>query len=68
MGKSNFVYILLTEKNTLYCGYTDDIEKKEAVLLDRNNKKEQHLIITPSFSRVAVNQDGLHIALYEMGE
>lgn len=48
--------------------YTDDIEKKEAVLLDRNNKKEQHLIITPSFSRVAVNQDGLHIALYEMGE
>ncbi len=24
----NFVYILLTEKNTLYCGYTDDVEKR----------------------------------------
>ncbi len=23
-----YTYILLTEKNTLYCGYTDDIEKR----------------------------------------
>jgi len=28
MKKSHFVYILLTEKNTLYCGYTDDVEKR----------------------------------------
>lgn len=48
--------------------YTDDINKKKAELQDRNDKKEPHLILTPSFSRVAVNQDGLHIALYEMGE
>lgn len=23
-----YVYILLTENNTLYCGYTDDVEKR----------------------------------------
>ncbi|MBR1907335.1 GIY-YIG nuclease family protein [bacterium] len=32
MDKSNdkkyYVYILLTEKNTLYCGYTDDVQKR----------------------------------------
>lgn len=28
MSKGHFVYILLTEKNTLYCGYTDDLEKR----------------------------------------
>lgn len=28
MDKSYFVYILLTERNTLYCGYTDDLEKR----------------------------------------
>lgn len=48
--------------------YSKDINKKKAELMERNEKKEPHLIITPSFSRVAVNQDGLHIALYEMGE
>lgn len=48
--------------------YTDDIDKKKEELMDRVDKKETHLIITPSFSRVAVNQDGLHIALYEMVE
>lgn len=26
--KSFYVYILLTENNTLYCGYTDDVEKR----------------------------------------
>ena len=26
--KSFYVYILLTEDNTLYCGYTDDIERR----------------------------------------
>ncbi len=28
MDKEYFVYILLTEKNTYYCGYTDDVEKR----------------------------------------
>ena len=26
--KKYYTYILLTEKNTLYCGYTDDVEKR----------------------------------------
>ena len=28
MSEKHFVYILLTERNTLYCGYTDDVEKR----------------------------------------
>ncbi len=28
MDKKYFVYILETEDNTLYCGYTDDVEKR----------------------------------------
>ena len=28
MCEKHFVYILLTERNTLYCGYTDNIEKR----------------------------------------
>lgn len=28
MSEKHFVYILLTENNTLYCGYTDDVEKR----------------------------------------
>ena len=28
MIKKHYVYILQTERNTLYCGYTDDIEKR----------------------------------------
>lgn len=28
MNKGHYVYILLTERNTLYCGYTDDVEKR----------------------------------------
>lgn len=28
MGKKFYVYILLTERNTLYCGYTDDVERR----------------------------------------
>ena len=26
--KRHFVYILLTENNTLYCGYTDNVERR----------------------------------------
>jgi len=28
MDKRHYVYILETQKHTLYCGYTDDIEKR----------------------------------------
>ena len=28
MSNNYFVYIILTERNTLYCGYTDDVEKR----------------------------------------
>lgn len=28
MEKKYYAYILLTEQNTLYCGYTDDVEKR----------------------------------------
>lgn len=28
MDKGHFIYIILTENNTLYCGYTDDVEKR----------------------------------------
>ena len=28
MKKSHYVYILETENNTLYCGYSDDVEKR----------------------------------------
>lgn len=28
MDKKYYVYILLTERNTFYCGYTDDVDKR----------------------------------------
>ena len=28
LDKSYYVYILLTQRDTLYCGYTDDVEKR----------------------------------------
>ena len=28
MNKKFYVYILLTENNTLYCGYTDDVHRR----------------------------------------
>lgn len=28
MDKKYYTYILLTEQNTLYCGYTDDVENR----------------------------------------
>jgi putative endonuclease len=28
MKEKHFVYILLTKNDTLYCGYTDDVEKR----------------------------------------
>ena len=26
--KKYYIYVILTEKNTLYCGYTDDVKKR----------------------------------------
>ncbi len=28
MDKKFYVYIILTERNTFYCGYTDNVEKR----------------------------------------
>lgn len=28
MSEKHFVYIIKTKKNTLYCGYTNDVEKR----------------------------------------
>lgn len=28
MTKKYYAYLILTEKNTYYCGYTDDVEKR----------------------------------------
>ena len=46
--------------------YSNNVDKRKEELKDRSDKKEQHLILTPSFSRVELNQDGLRIALYDM--
>ena len=39
MGDKHYVYILETERNTLYCGYTDDIEKRYQAHLDGKGAK-----------------------------
>jgi len=39
MIKGHFVYILLTEHNTLYCGYTDDVEKRFLTHIDGKGAK-----------------------------
>ena len=39
MSKKHFVYILETERNTLYCGYTDDIEKRYQAHIDGKGAK-----------------------------
>lgn len=28
MDKKFYTYVILTERNTLYCGYTDDVKKR----------------------------------------
>lgn len=28
MDKKYYIYVILTKDNTLYCGYTDDVEKR----------------------------------------
>ena len=39
MSEKHFVYILQTERNTLYCGYTDDIEKRYQAHLEGKGAK-----------------------------
>lgn len=39
MDKKYFTYILLTKQNTLYCGYTDDVEKRFQAHLEGKGAK-----------------------------
>ena len=39
MSEKHFVYILETERNTLYCGYTDDVEKRYQAHIDGKGAK-----------------------------
>lgn len=39
MDKKYFTYILLTEQNTLYCGHTDDVEKRFQAHLEGKGAK-----------------------------
>ena len=39
MEKKHFVYILETENDTLYCGYTDDVEKRFQAHLEGKGAK-----------------------------
>ena len=37
--KKYYTYIILTEKNTLYCGYTDDVQKRYLAHLNGKGAK-----------------------------
>lgn len=39
MNKKYYVYILLTENNTYYCGYTDDVDKRYHAHLEGKGAK-----------------------------
>lgn len=39
MDKKYYTYILLIENNSLYCGYTDDVEKRFQAHLDGKGAK-----------------------------
>ncbi len=39
MSEKHFIYILLTERGTLYCGYTDDVEKRFQAHLEGKGAK-----------------------------
>ncbi|MDD3237838.1 MAG: GIY-YIG nuclease family protein [Candidatus Gastranaerophilales bacterium] len=39
MDKKYYVYIIETEKNTLYCGYTDDVKKRYQKHVDGTGAK-----------------------------
>lgn len=54
--KKYYTYIILTEKDTLYCGYTDDVEKRyQAHLTGKGAKytkafKPKELVFVKEFS------------------
>ena len=54
--KKYYTYIILTEKDTLYCGYTDDVEKRyQAHLSGKGAKytkafKPKELVFVKEFS------------------
>lgn len=55
MEKKYYTYVLLTKNNTLYCGYTDDVEKRfekhmsgKGAKYTRANKPEK-IIYTAEF-------------------
>lgn len=39
MNKKYYTYIILTDKNTFYCGYTDDVEKRFQAHLEGKGAK-----------------------------
>ncbi len=39
MNKKYYMYVLLTERNTLYCGYTDDVLKRYQAHIDGRGAK-----------------------------
>lgn len=39
MEKKYYTYVILTKDNTLYCGYTDDVEKRFALHLSGKGAK-----------------------------
>ncbi len=39
MDKKYYTYIILTEKNTFYCGYTDDVQKRFKAHLEGKGAK-----------------------------
>ena len=39
VDKKYYTYIILTENNTLYCGYTDDVERRFQAHLDGRGAK-----------------------------
>jgi len=55
MEKKYYTYVILTKANTLYCGYTDDVEKRyEAHLCGKGAKytranKPEKLVYTACF-------------------
>ncbi len=56
MDKKYYTYIILTENNTLYCGYTDDVERRFQAHLDGRGakytriNKPQKLVYQKEFS------------------
>lgn len=50
------------------CYYADNVEKKKVELINENSQRDMQIVITPSYSRLAINQEGLNIAFYEIME